>query len=102
MAAGLLARNAVERGLTVPPWVKTSLAPGSRVVMDYYDRAGLLPYLEKLGFDLVGVRLHDLHRQLRAAAAGDLGRRQRRAPLGGLGAVGQPELRGGASTRTSG
>jgi aconitate hydratase len=54
IAAGLLARNAVEKGLTVKPWVKTSLAPGSKVVMDYYDRAGLIPYLEKLGFHLVG------------------------------------------------
>ena len=54
VAAGLLARNAVERGLQRRPWVKTSLAPGSRVVMDYYDRAGLTPYLAKLGFDLVG------------------------------------------------
>ncbi|MHB1535953.1 MAG: aconitate hydratase AcnA, partial [Acidimicrobiales bacterium] len=54
VAAGLLARNAVERGLTSKPWVKTTLAPGSKVVMDYYDRAELTPYLEKLGFDLVG------------------------------------------------
>jgi aconitate hydratase len=54
LAAGLLARNAVDRGLTSRPWVKTSLAPGSKVVMDYYERAGLLPYLEKLGFHLVG------------------------------------------------
>jgi aconitate hydratase len=54
IAAGLLARNAVERGLTRKPWVKTTLAPGSRVVMDYYDRAGLTPYLDKLGFNLVG------------------------------------------------
>jgi aconitate hydratase len=54
LAAGLLAKKAVERGLTVAPWVKTSLAPGSRVVIDYYERAGLLPYLEKLGFHLVG------------------------------------------------
>jgi len=54
LAAGLLARNAVERGLTSKPWVKTTLAPGSKVVMDYYERAGLVPYLEKLGFDLVG------------------------------------------------
>ncbi|MGI8528469.1 MAG: aconitate hydratase, partial [Geodermatophilaceae bacterium] len=46
--------NAVERGLTSRPWVKTSLAPGSKVVMDYYERAGLIPYLEKLGFHLVG------------------------------------------------
>jgi aconitate hydratase len=54
LAAGLLARNAVDRGLASKPWVKTSLAPGSKVVMDYYERAGLLPYLEKLGFHLVG------------------------------------------------
>ena len=54
LAAGLLAKKAVERGLTVKPWVKTSLAPGSKVVMDYYDQAGLTPYLEKLNFFLVG------------------------------------------------
>ena len=54
IGAGLLARNAVERGLTVKPWVKTSLAPGSQVVMDYLERAGLTPALETLGFGLVG------------------------------------------------
>ncbi|MER7444210.1 aconitate hydratase [Micromonospora avicenniae] len=54
IGAALLARNAVERGLTRKPWVKTTLAPGSKVVMDYYERAGLTPYLEKLGFHLVG------------------------------------------------
>jgi aconitate hydratase len=54
LGAGLLARNAVERGLQVKPWVKTSLAPGSKVVMEYYERAGLVPYLEELGFHLVG------------------------------------------------
>jgi aconitate hydratase len=54
IAAGLLAKKAVERGLSVPPWVKTSLAPGSRVVTDYYQKAGLLPYLEKLRFNVVG------------------------------------------------
>ena len=54
LAAGLLARKAVERGLTVKPWVKTSLAPGSKVVADYYRKAGLTPYLEKLNFHLVG------------------------------------------------
>jgi len=54
LGAGLLARNAVERGLEVKPWVKTSLAPGSKVVMEYYERAGLIPYLEELGFHLVG------------------------------------------------
>ena len=54
IGAALLARNAVEKGLTRKPWVKTTLAPGSKVVMDYYDRAGLTPYLEKVGFYLVG------------------------------------------------
>jgi aconitate hydratase len=54
IAAGLLAKNAVERGLQSKPWVKTSLAPGSKVVSDYYEKAGLTPYLDKLGFDLVG------------------------------------------------
>jgi len=54
VAAGILAKKAVEKGLSVPPWVKTSLAPGSRVVTDYYERSGLLPYLEKLRFNVVG------------------------------------------------
>jgi aconitate hydratase len=54
IAAALLARKAAQRGLAPKPWVKTSLAPGSRVVMDYYDRAGLTPWLDKLGFNLVG------------------------------------------------
>lgn len=54
VGAALLAKKAVEKGLTRKPWVKTTLAPGSKVVMDYYDRAGLTPYLDKLGFNLVG------------------------------------------------
>jgi aconitate hydratase len=54
MAAAMLAKNAVERGLTVAPWVKTSMAPGSKVVTGYYEKAGMWPYLEKLGFHLVG------------------------------------------------
>jgi aconitate hydratase len=54
LGAALLAKKAVDRGLTRKPWVKTTLAPGSQVVMDYYEKAGLLPYLEKLGFYLVG------------------------------------------------
>ena len=54
VGAGLLAKRAIEAGLESRPWVKTSLAPGSRVVTDYLDRAGLTPYLEKLGFNLVG------------------------------------------------
>jgi aconitate hydratase len=54
LGAGILARNAVQRGLRVKPWVKTSLAPGSKVVTEYLDRAGLTEYLEDLGFHLVG------------------------------------------------
>ncbi|QSL92880.1 aconitate hydratase AcnA [Ectopseudomonas toyotomiensis] len=54
MAAGLLAKKAVEKGLQRKPWVKSSLAPGSKVVTEYFNAAGLTPYLEKLGFDLVG------------------------------------------------
>ena len=54
IAAGLLARNAVAKGLTRKPWVKTSLAPGSRVVVDYYEAAGLTPSMEALGYHLVG------------------------------------------------
>jgi aconitate hydratase len=54
IGAALLAKKAVEAGLGRKPWVKTSLAPGSKVVMDYYERAGLTPYLDKLGFNLVG------------------------------------------------
>ena len=54
IGAGLLAKKAIELGLDVKPWVKTSLAPGSQVVTDYLDKAGLSPYLDKLGFNLVG------------------------------------------------
>ncbi len=54
VAAGLLAKKAVEKGLSVPPWVKTSLAPGSRVVTDYYQRSGLVEFLDKLRFQVVG------------------------------------------------
>ena len=54
LGAGILAKKAVEKGLTTPPWVKTSLAPGSRAVTGYLEKAGLQPYLDKLRFDLVG------------------------------------------------
>src|SRR6185312_8205931 len=54
LGAALLAKNAVDKGLMSKPWVKTSMAPGSQVVSDYYDKAQLWPYLEKLGFYLVG------------------------------------------------
>jgi aconitate hydratase len=54
IGAGLLAKKAVEHGLSRKPWVKTTLGPGSKVVTDYYEKSGLLPYLEKLGFNVVG------------------------------------------------
>ena len=54
IGAALLAKKAVEKGLTRKPWVKTTLAPGSKVVSDYYEKSGLTPYLDKLGFNLVG------------------------------------------------
>ena len=68
-AAGLLARNAVERGLAVKPWVKTSLAPGSRVVTDYLAHSGLLAVPREARLQRRRLRLHDLHREQRAAAA---------------------------------
>ncbi len=99
LGAGLLARNAVQRGLTVKPWVKTSLAPGSKVVTEYLERAGLNEYLDELGLQPRRLRLHDLHRQLGAAADRDLRRRAGRGPRGRLGAVGQPQLRGADQPR---
>ena len=54
VAAGLVAKNAYEKGLKIKPWVKPSLAPGSRVVTEYLDASGLTPYLEELGFNVVG------------------------------------------------
>ena len=94
IGAALLAKNAVEKGLQRKPWVKTTLAPGSKVVSDYYERAGLTPYLDKLGLQPRRLRLHDLHRQLRPAHPRGQRRRQRERPRGRLGAVGQPQLRG--------
>ena len=94
VGAALLAKKAVERGLSSKPWVKTTLAPGSKVVTDYYDRAGLTPYLEKLGFDLVGYgcitcigNSGPLPEAVSAAV-------ERLRPRGRLGAVRQPQLRG--------
>jgi aconitate hydratase len=54
IGAGLIAKKAIERGLKIKPWVKTSLAPGSKVVTDYLEKAGLNKYLDELGFNLVG------------------------------------------------
>ena len=78
IAAGLLAKKAVERGLAPKPWVKTTLAPGSRVVIEYYDRAGLHTVPGKARLQCGRLRLHHLHRQQRAAAAG----RGRHTPRG--------------------
>ena len=68
MAAGILAKKAVEKGLTVPPWVKTSLAPGSRVVTDYYQKGGLAAVPRKAALQRRWLRMHHVHRQLRPAA----------------------------------
>ena len=78
IAAGLLAKKAVEKGLKVPPHVKTSLAPGSRVVTDYFDKAGLDEVPRKRRLLHRRLRLHDLHRQQRPAARADLARPSRR------------------------
>ena len=69
LAAGILAKKAVEKGLTVPPWVKTSLAPGSRVVTDYYQKSGPAALSREAALQCRGLRLHDVHRQLRPAAS---------------------------------
>ena len=94
IGAALLAKKAVEKGLTSKPWVKTTLAPGSKVVSDYYEKAGLTPYLDKLGFNLVGYGCTTC-----IGNSGPLipevqpgGQRQR--PRGRLGALRQPQLRG--------
>ena len=100
IGAGLLARNAVERGLKSKPWVKTSLAPGSKVVMEYYDAGG--PDRAARGARLPPrrLRLHDVHRQLRPAARGGLGGRQRRGPRGRLRAAAATATSRAASTPT--
>ena len=74
LGAGLLAKKAVEAGLTRRPWVKTSLAPGSKVVTEYLERAGLIEPLDGARLQPRRLRLHDLHRQLGPAAGGDLAR----------------------------
>ena len=94
IGAGLLAKKAVERGLDVKPWVKTSLAPGSTVVTDYLEQSGLDEYLEQAQVRPRRLRLHDLHRQLGPALGRDLGGGQRQRPGRLRGALGQPQLRG--------
>ena len=79
VAAGLVARNAAAKGLTAKPWVKTSLAPGSRVVTDYLEKSGLIDDLGAVGFLYCRLRLYDLHRKLRSVDAVDRrGRPERR------------------------
>ena len=94
LGAGLLARKAVARGLQRKPWVKTSLAPGSQVVTDYLERAGLQPSLDAARLQPRRLRLHDLHRQLRPAAATIVDAVDERRPRRRRGALGQPQLRG--------
>ncbi len=94
IGAALLAKKAVEKGLARKPWVKTTLAPGSKVVMDYYERAGLIPYLDKLGFNLVGYGCTTCIGNSGPAPAGDQRRRQRGRPHRGERPVRQQELRG--------
>ena len=101
LAAGLLAKKAVELGLTVNPRIKTSLAPGSRVVTEYLGKAGLLPYLEKLGFNGRRLRLHHLHRQRRPAGAADRRGGGEERPGLRRGPFRQPQFRGRASIPTS-
>ena len=70
VAAGLLAKKAVEKGLKTPPWVKTSLAPGSRVVTDYYNAGGVAAVSGRAAVPGGGVWMHDVHWELGAAADG--------------------------------
>jgi aconitate hydratase len=95
LAAGLLAKKAVEKGLKPNPIVKSSLAPGSRVVTDYLDKAGLTPYLDQLGFQTVGYGCTTCIGNSGPLSAPD--RRSRSAKndlVAAVGAVGQPQLRG--------
>ena len=93
IGAGLLAKKAVERGLTRKPWVKTSLAPGSKVVTDYLRKAGLDAVSRSARLQPRRLRLHDLHRQQRAAARRGLGRSRGAEPRRRVGAERQPQLR---------
>ena len=94
LGAGLLAKKADERGLRPPAYVKTSLAPGSKVVTEYYKQSGLLPHLENLGLQRGGLRLHDLHRQQRTSPRRRAQGGHRRQARGLVRALGQSQLRG--------
>ena len=94
LGAGLLAKKAVERGLAQKPWVKTSLAPGSKVVTEYLEALRPRRAARRARLRPGRLRLHDVHRELGAAARGDLGGDRGVEPRRLLGAVGQPQLRG--------
>ena len=94
VGAGLLAKKAVERGLARKPWVKSSLAPGSKVVTEYYDKAGLTPYLEELGFHTVGYGCTTCIGNSGPLPPEISARRRRGRPRRLRGALRQPQLRG--------
>ena len=94
IGAGLLARNAVAKGLRTKPWVKTSLAPGSQVVAEYLEKAGLQDGPRQARLQPRRLRLHHLHRQFRAAARSRSRRRSTTTTWWPLGALRQPQLRG--------
>ena len=94
IGAGLLAKKAIAKGLRTKPWVKTSLAPGSRVVTGYLEGSGLQPHLDAARLPDGGLRLHHLHREQRSAARGHRQGDRGSWPGGGGGAERQPELRG--------
>ena len=102
LGAGLLARRPCARGLRVPPHVKTSLAPGSKVVTEYLRKSGLLPRPRGARLPRRRLRLHDLHRQQRPAAGGGVEGRQRRQARGRGRALRQPQLRGPREPRREG
>ena len=102
VGAGLLAKKAVELGLRRRPWVKSSLAPGSRVVTDYYERAGLQAYLDELGFNTVGYGCTTCIGNSGPLPRRDLGRDRRRRPRRVRGALRQPQLRGAHPPRGEG
>ena len=94
LGAGLVARNAVKRGLKVKPWVKTSLAPGSKVVTEYLRKAGRAKGARQTGIQPRWLWLHDMYRQLRPAAGAHRRRYHQRRSCRGVGAVGQSQFRG--------
>ena len=92
LGAGLLAKKAVERGLEVKPWVKTSLAPGSKVVTDYLLKAGLTEVSRQTEIQPGRLRMHDVHREQRTSAGSDWRGDQRKQSGGGCGAERQSKL----------